>query len=144
MRNVRKLASVLRLADLREKQAQAEVANKERELAERRDRADELDASLASEDLGEGETSSMSAFVARRERLRLVAERGRDAAADAEVSAAEVEAAREHWIAAARDRRSADNLSQRHAAFGAIAAGRAAQRTLDELAVLSHARNRRR
>jgi flagellar biosynthesis chaperone FliJ len=143
MNRVRKLASVLRLADLREQQAHAEVARKERELAERRDRAEELETSLADEDLGEGETSSTSAFLDRRERLRLVARGSRDAANEAEVTEAEVEAARDHWIAAARQRRSTEELSKRHTAYGAIAAGRASQRALDELAVLRHSRGQR-
>lgn len=143
MNRVRKLASVLRLADLREQQAHAEVARKERDLAERRERAKELETTLAGEDLGEGETSSTSAFLDRRERLRLVARSSQDASEEADVSEAEVEAAREHWQAAARHRRSADELSKRHAAYGAIAAGRASQRALDELAVLRHSRGNR-
>lgn len=129
-----RLKRLMQLAERREDAA-------ERELAERRRAAGEAErrAAEARERLGaqgdDGEPSSVDEFLHRQRVAELRARAVEET--DEERRAAEVEVlrAREEWLAAARQRRTVERLSERDRAARAVVAARASQRVLDELAL---------
>ena len=127
-----RLETVLRVAAIRERQRERDLA-----LALRDDR-------LAEERVGERVAAygnrpldvraDAGTFMATREVVSLRARAVTDAHATRQAAAEELGAARDQWMVATRDRRALDELRQRHQAAQAILASRASQRALDDLA----------
>jgi flagellar biosynthesis chaperone FliJ len=127
-----RLETVLRVARLREKQAEKDIAIRLRD--EQKAEAEVLERTAVFEssrvaDAADGATFASEASISR---LRaggvLSAEDARARAVD------QLTAARDEWLRAARHRRSVDELKERHHAAHAMVAAQAAQRSLDDLA----------
>jgi flagellar biosynthesis chaperone FliJ len=127
-----RLATVLRVASIREKEKERELAlaHREQRLAEQR--CEERDAAYG------GRPAEVAAdagsFLATRNLVALRARAAADAAAGRLAALEELAAARDRWMVATRDRRALDELRERHQNAQALVASRAAQRTLDDLA----------
>ena len=132
-----RLDAVLRVARIRQKQAEGELARRladERQAEEtRRQRAAAYDARPAER------PAPAPQFEAERATAERRAAAATQAAGDHEAARDHLRAARDTWAAAARRRRSVDELEERHHATRAAIASRAAQRALDDL---SRARRR--
>lgn len=133
MSNSRKfrLASVLRVARLREDIERAHTAARaaEEAAAERAEQA----RTAAYEALPPATTASATEFDEHRAVSDLRARSLADAAAAREDATDRLLAARSQWLAESRRVRSLEELEDRHHAAQAMVAARAAQRVLDDL-----------
>jgi hypothetical protein len=127
-----RLETVLRVARLREKQAEKDIAIRLRE--EQKAEAELLERTAVFETVREVEPGDGGSFAADASVAQLRAG-GVMSAEEARIRAADqLTAARDEWLRAARHRRSVDELKERHHAAHAMVAAQAAQRTLDDLA----------
>ena len=127
-----RLASVLKVARLREdaERARVAIAAAEEVAAERR----RLERRGAYDALAPAGAAPAPDFEAGREVADLRARAVSDAEAAKQDAAARLDAARAEWLRAARRVKSMEELEERHHAAHAMAAARAAQRSLDDLA----------
>lgn len=126
-----RLDAVLRVARLREKQAEKSVAERVRD--EQRAASEVLERTAVFEVVAEPEAADSARFVADASMARLRAG-GVLSAEEARAYASDrMAAARDEWLRAARHRRSVDELKERHHAAHAMVAAQAAQRSLDDL-----------
>ena len=127
-----RLETVLRVARLREKQAEKDIAVRLRE--EQKAEADVLERTAVFESVRSVEAADGATFASEASVSRLRAG-GVLSAEDARARAVDqLHAARDEWLRAARHRRSVDELKERHHAAHAMVAAQAAQRSLDDLA----------
>ncbi len=130
-RRGKRLRTLLRVASIREKQAEANIARAElerREAEEGRVRNVER-----LEELGTPGAGTVASLDQHRQRTELRIDAvlaSNDAVA---VSEAAVEAARLRWQAAARSRRSMEELDRRERSVAAVLASRAAERAMDDV-----------
>ena len=127
-----RLASVLKVARLREdaERARVAIAAAEEVAAERR----RLERIGAYEALPPAGAAPAADFDAGREVADLRARAVSDAEAAKREAAERLATARDEWLRAARRVKSMEELEERHHAAHAMAAARAAQRSLDDLA----------
>ena len=126
-----RLEAVLRVARLREKQAEKSMAERIRD--EHRAAAEVLERTAVFEAIPEPANAEGTEFVAESTVARLRAG-GVLSAEEAKARAGDqMAAARDEWLRAARHRRSVDELKERHYAAHAMVAAQAAQRALDDL-----------
>lgn len=126
-----RLEAVLRVARLREKQAEKGMAERLRD--EHRAQAELLERTAVFEATPAPAAGDSASFTTGATVARLRAG-GVVSAADARARAADqMSAARDEWLRAARHRRSVDELKERHHAAHAMVAAQAAQRSLDDL-----------
>jgi hypothetical protein len=126
----KRVKTLLRVAAVRKKQAQAELARAERErsAAEQRQRH-------TVERLAEATAipfGTVSSLQERRQRTDLRIDAVLDANQVLAATAEEVEAARLRWQAAARNERSMEELDRRERAIRAVQAARVAERVADD------------
>ena len=127
-----RLETVLRVARLREKQAEKDIATRLRE--EQKAEAELLERTAVFERVRTVDPADGATFVSETGISRLRAG-GVLSAEDARARAGDqLAAARDEWLRAARHRRSVDELKERHHAAHAMVAAQAAQRSLDDLA----------
>lgn len=125
-----RVKTLLRVAAIRKKQAQADLARAESErqaaVARQQHTADRL---AEAANLPSGTVSSLAQH---RQRTDLRIDAVLDAKAVATASAEEVEAARIRWQAAARNEKSMEELDRRERAVLAIRAARVAEKATDD------------
>lgn len=126
----KRVKTLLRVAAVRKKQAQAELARAERErsAAEQRQR-DTVERLAEATAIPFGTVSSLQE---RRQRTDLRIDAVLDANQVLAATAEEVEAARLRWQAAARNERSMEELDRRERAIRAVQAARVAERVADD------------
>jgi flagellar export protein FliJ len=127
----KRLKTLLRVAGIKEKQAEAGLAKAEverREADATRERNVERLGEVSS--LGAGTVASLDA---RRQKTDLRIDAVLHANAVVEASEDALAAARERWHAAARQRRSMEELDSRERAVQAVLAARAGERALDDV-----------
>ena len=127
-----RLAPVLRIARLREEAERARVA-----AAAAEDRAAErerLERTAAYDALPAAEAGPAPDFEEQREVAELRARGVIDSEAGKHIAEERLAAARDEWLRAARRVKSMEELEDRHRAAHAMAAARASQRVLDDLA----------
>jgi flagellar biosynthesis chaperone FliJ len=135
-----RLDSVLRVARLREKQAEKSLAERVRD--EQRAAAEVLERTAVFEASGTPEPAPATEFSADRLARELRAGAVLSAAEARGRAAEQLVAARDEWLRAARHRRTVEELEERHHAAHAMVAAQAAQRTLDDLARVRQGRRR--
>ena len=125
-----RVKTLLRVAAIRKKQAQADLARAEAErqaaLARQQSTADALAEAV---NLPSGTVSSLAQH---RQRTDLRIDAVLDAKAVATASAEQVEAARIRWQSAARNEKSMEELDRRERAVLAIRAARVAEKATDD------------
>ena len=125
-----RVKTLLRVAAIRKKQAQADLARAEAErqaaLARQQSTADALAEAV---NLPSGTVSSLAPH---RQRTDLRIDAVLDAKAVATASAEQVEAARIRWQSAARNEKSMEELDRRERAVLAIRAARVAEKATDD------------
>jgi hypothetical protein len=126
----KRVKTLLRVAAVRKKQAQAELARAEadrRQAEQRRQHTVERLAEATSVPFG-----TVSSLQERRQRTDLRIDAVLDANQVLAATAEEVEAARLRWQAAARNERSMEELDRRERAIRAVQAVRLAERAADD------------
>lgn len=130
-RRGKRLRTLLRVASIREKQAEAGIARAE---VERRDALEGRERNVERlEELGAPGAGTVASLDKHRQRTELRIDAvlaSNDAVA---VTEAAVEEARIRWQAAARSRRSMEELDRRERAVVATLATRAAERAMDDM-----------
>ena len=126
-----RLEAVLRVARLREKQAERGVAERLRD--EHKAEAEVLERTAAFEVVAEPAAGSGQEFTAQQQVSELRAGAVASANDARQRAADQLAAARDQWLQAARHRRTLDELEERHHAAHAMVAAQAAQRSLDDL-----------
>lgn len=127
-----RLASVLRIARLHEEAERARLAAAA--AAERAAELRRLERTAAYDALPPAEAAPADDFDQHRHVADLRARGVTDAEAGKQAAEERLAAARDEWLRAARRVKSMEELEERHAAAHAMAAARAAQRVLDDLA----------
>jgi flagellar export protein FliJ len=133
-----RLAPVLRVARLREDAERARLAAAA--TAERAAERERLERTAAYEAHPGSQAAPADEFDSHRTLADLRARAVADAEAKKQAAEDRLAAARDEWLRAARRVKSMEELEERHYAAHAMAAARAAQRVLDDLA---RARNHR-
>ena len=128
-----RLEAVLRVARLREKQAEKSLAERIRD--EQRAEAELLERTAVFEAIASTPAPADGAEFTSEATVSRLRAGGVLSAEDAKARAGDqMAAARDEWLRAARHRRSVDELKERHYAAHAMVAAQAAQRSLDDLA----------
>ena len=127
-----RLAPVLRVARLREDAERARLATAAAE--ERAAERERMERTAAYDALPDAEAAPADEFDGRRTVADLRARAVADAEANRLAAEDRLAAARDEWLRAARRVKSMEELEERHHAAHAMAAARAAQRVLDDLA----------
>ena len=127
-----RLATVLRVARVKEEQQRAELAAAQRAAAEAEQAR--ADRQVAYDERPATTGGTVQAFEGTREVIDLRARALREAAEAREAAEVEFQHARDSWMSAARRVKSLEELEDRHYAAHAMVAARAAQRALDDLA----------
>ena len=127
-----RLAPVLRVARLREEAERARLAAAAAE--ERAAERDRMERTAAYDALPAAQAASAEDFDEQRSVADLRARAVADADANKQAAEDRLAAARDEWLRAARRVKSMEELEERHFAAHAMAAARAAQRVLDDLA----------
>lgn len=126
----KRVKTLLRVAAVRKKQAQAELARAEADrLAANERRAANVERLTEVKSLPAGTVSSLQE---RRQRVDLRIDAVLDANQVVAATAEQVEAARLRWQAAARNEKSMDELDRRERAVLAIRAARVAEKAVDD------------
>lgn len=126
-----RLASVLRVAEVRKKQSQQDLLVQSARAARAEKTAQERQA--AYEALPAPPPSDAAAFHQQRQVADLRARAVQEAVAARARAEGSMLEAREAWLDASRRARSLERLEERHIAAHAMVAARAAQRALDDL-----------
>lgn len=127
-----RLATVLRVARLRERQAEAAVASAQRDARDAEAETEARRARLAA--AGDPTSAPTEAFRDGHDRDGLRAGAVHHAEEDEAAAEARVRDALAGWQHAARQRKSLEHLEEQQKSLHALAAARSAQRALDDLA----------
>ncbi len=126
----KRVKTLLRVAQVRKKQAQAGLARAEVERHAALERHEQAVDRLA--EAANLPTGTVSSLAQHRQRTDLRIDAVLDAKAVAAASAEEVEAARIRWQAAARNEKSMEELDRRERAVLAVRAARVAEKATDD------------